>query len=496
MEHNKKSGIAADAAKLSFANIVSLLISLLCVMLLSRYISKFEYGTYSQLNMVSALAISVFTLGLPNSINYFFARASEKHEQQKFLQTYYLLITFVCLLAGAVLCLLLPFLQRYFHNHTLSHYIYVLLLLPLTRVIIQSNSNMLIVIKESRKLVKYTLTHNFCLLIIVFAIPMLGFDFSGYMLLYMLVQILFSAYVYYTAARIADFRDLAECRRIYRMPKLQPIKNLLLFSVPLGLGAMVSTLSLELDKLVIANLMDTDNLAIYTNAAKELPISMLVSSFTAVLLPKMSRMIKNNQKEGIVEIWGLSIEIGFSIMLFFALAIIVFAPQVIVFLYSPKYLEGLPVFVICTLILVLRSTYFGIALNVSGNTKFIFYSSIASLILNFVLNYIFFGLFGIIGPAISTVSSIAIVNALQLWYTSKILSVPIRQVFPWKSLLQILIKNLLLAMPFIAFVHLIKLQTATKDILIAIAAGAAWLLLYVLSQRRFLLERWRKLNEY
>ena len=259
---------------------------------------------------------------------------------------------------------------------------------------------------------------------------------------------------------------------------------------------MVSTLSLELDKLVIANLMDTDNLAIYTNAAKELPISILVSSFTAVLLPKMSRMIKNNQKEGIVEIWGLSIEIGFSIMLFFALAIIVFAPQVIVFLYSPKYLEGLPVFVICTLILVLRSTYFGIALNVSGNTKFIFYSSIASLILNFVLNYIFFGLFGIIGPAISTVSSIAIVNALQLWYTSKILAVPIRQVFPWKSLLQILIKNLLLAMPFIAFVHLIKLQTATKDILIAIAAGAAWLLLYVLSQRRFLLERWRKLNEY
>lgn len=492
----QKSGIATDVAKLSFINIFSMAISLLCTMLLSRYISAFEYGTYSQINVTTTLAISIFTLGLPNCINYFFARANEHKEKQFFLQNYFLLISVISLIAGLVLVLLLPFLTQYFHNNSLIKYTYVLLLLPLSRVIIQSNSNMLVVNHQSKKLVYYSLLHSVALLICVLAIPLFGISFQQYLLLYVIVQIIFSIYVYYYAWNIAKFSNFLEFWTSLRKPKFALIKSLLLFSIPLGLGNMINTLSLELDKLVIANLMDTESLAIYTNAAKELPITLLVASFTTVLLPKLSKLAKERQNDEIIKLWGLSIEIGFSLMLFFTSALVIFAPQVIVFLYSEKYLPGVNVFIICSLLLMLRSTYFGIVLNISGNTKFIFYSSLTSLVLNFLLNYLFFYLFGMIGPAISTVLSIASVNSLQLAFTSKILKTRIKDLFPWKSLGQIFLKNIVIAIPFIIGLKLFPLDTSTTDIAIAIILGTVWFGLYVLFNKKFLLQKWKSLNNY
>jgi len=66
---------------------------MITAMLLSRFRTLEEYGTYSQLLMVINIATTFFMLGLPNSINFFLARAENNNERQKFLSVYYTLST-------------------------------------------------------------------------------------------------------------------------------------------------------------------------------------------------------------------------------------------------------------------------------------------------------------------------------------------------------------------------------------------------------------------
>ena len=127
-----------------------------------------------------------------------------------------------------------------------------------------------------------------------------------------------------------------------------------------------------------------------------------------------------------MELWGYSITLSYIFISLVSFGVFTYATDVMTLLYSSKYISGSNVFRIYTLVLLLRVTYFGMILNSKGKTKFIFYSSLLSLILNLVLNYIFYKLFGFIEPAIATLLSIAIVQFAQLIATSKIVNITIK----------------------------------------------------------------------
>lgn len=71
--HNNKMNVASDSLKLSVTQILSLAISMISIMLLSRFRTVEEYGTYSQMLMISSIAITFFSAGFSNCINYFLA---------------------------------------------------------------------------------------------------------------------------------------------------------------------------------------------------------------------------------------------------------------------------------------------------------------------------------------------------------------------------------------------------------------------------------------
>lgn len=67
--------VGKNAVVLTASKIITTSISLASVMLLSRFRTLEEYGTYSQTLLVINLATALFMLGLPNSTNYFLALA-------------------------------------------------------------------------------------------------------------------------------------------------------------------------------------------------------------------------------------------------------------------------------------------------------------------------------------------------------------------------------------------------------------------------------------
>ena len=95
-------------------------------------------------------------------------------------------------------------------------------------------------------------------------------------------------------------------------PKL--LKAIFAFSIPIGLASSVGTINAELDKLIIGKFFSTEQYAIFANASKTLPVTILATSLTTVLMPKMVRLLKDNKNQDAISLWGHSINISFCVM--------------------------------------------------------------------------------------------------------------------------------------------------------------------------------------
>lgn len=486
MQKQARSSLGGDAVRLTASKVITLVITTLTTMLLSRFRTFEEYGTYSQLLLVVNLFTSLFMLGLPNSINYFLARAENQDEKRRFLSVYYTLSTLLSFVVGIVLVLSVPLIESYFHNSLIGKFYYFLAMYPWASIIGSSVENILIVYKRTSLLMVYRVVNSIALLASVVVVQWMGLGFATYVGAFIAINAVFAIAVYVMVYKLSNGIT------VYFDKDL--IKTIFEFSIPIGLASVVGTLNTEIDKLLIGYLMDTDQMAIYTNAAKELPLTIIASSITAVLLPQLTRMIKQKKAREAVNLWSVATELSFIIIAFVVAGLFTYAKEVVSILYSDKYLPGIDVFRIYTLNLLLRVTYFGIVLNAYGETKKIFWCSILSLLLNVVLNLVFYWIFGMIGPAIATFLSILLVLLLQLKMTSKVTQIRFKNVFPWWSVIKCIIVNMLFSITFYLIKQFLPLELYLGDIIESIILGIVWAICYLLIMKDRIKEKWNLLN--
>ena len=485
-ELENKSSIGSDAVKLTVSKIISLGISTITAMLLSRFRTLEEYGTYSQMLLVVNLFTSIFMLGLPNSINYFLARAEAREEKKRFLSIYYTLSTFLSLIMGVTLVCAVPLIEKYFNNPNIRGFLYFLAIYPWASVISSSVENVLIVFHKTKWLMVYRLLNSISLLGAVLIVQWKQGTFAEYMSVYLLVYVIFAVVVYFVVSYLTGgLRVLLD--------KVQ-VRNIFVFSIPIGLAGILGTVNIEIDKLLVGWLMNTEELAIYTNASKELPVTIIATSITSVLLPKIVNLIKHNKNQEAVQLWGYATELSYIVICLIVAGVFAYADDVLTLLYSEKYISGLPVFRVYTLVLLLRCTYFGMILNAYGKSRMIFYSSILSLLLNCLLNPLLFWFLGIAGPAIATFLAMLIVTIMQLKLTSRYLGMNVKNIFPWNKIGFISLLNVTLACAFWILKNTIEMEKYTGEILESIFLGLIWAGIYFLVMKKEIAYLWSKLN--
>lgn len=482
-----KQSIASDAVKLTASKIITLTISMINAVILSHFRTLEEYGTYSQLLMVINLASTIFMVGLPNSINFFLARAENDDEKQRFLSVYYTLTTVLGLITGLILVLSTSLIMKYFDNSLIKNFMYVFAIFPWVQIVLSSIDNIFIVYHKSSNLMLFRILNSILLLLTIIIVEIFHWNFKIYMLLFIIVESILAFSVYVIVRNLVGKIAVSFDKSL--------IKKILKFTVPLGLASVVGTLSVELDKLLIGRFFDTEELAIYANAAREMPVTIIASSLTAVLMPKLVYLLKKNKTEEAITLWGNATALSYIFICFIATGLFVYAPQVISLLYSDKYVPGVPVFRVYTIVLLLRCTYFGMILNSIGKTKLILYSSLASLGLNVVLNYLFYRIFGYIGPAIATFVSIAIVAFYQLVVTSKSINIPLWSMFPWYKLTAITLINIFMGLIFAIVKEFISLELYTSDIIESLILGFIWGIMYILIAFRYIKQYWTSLSK-
>lgn len=487
MANSSQTRVGSNAVKLTAAKFITMGIGLVSSMLLARFRSLTEYGTYSQMMMAVSLVTSLIMLGLPNSINYFLSKAKSDDERSGFLSVYYTLSTVLSILVGVVLVALTPLLEIYFKNELISTFWYFLATYPWTRVIMSGAENLLIAYNKSNMLMVFKVANSISLLAIILIIQLFGGTFTQYIILFLGVEAAFTLWTYFIAKRNAKKLRISLDKEL--------IKTIFKFSLPIGFASVVGTLNIELDKLVITSVFSTEELAIYTNASKELPVSIIASSITAVLLPQVVRLMHNDKKEEAVNLWKSATTISFAIISFIAAACFVFAPEVIDVMYSAKYLPGVSVFRVYCVVLLCRCTYFGLMLNATGKTKFILYSSIGTLLMNFSLNYIFYLILGFTGPAVATFLTTVVMAVIQLIYTSKRIKVSFFSIFPWKNCGLFILFNGLCGVAVYFVKAAIESRLEINSIVCAIALGVLWLGFFAAVMFKPLKKQWDFLNK-
>ncbi len=484
-DNRKKMSLKKEATLLTISKMANLVITMATSMLLSRFRTLEEYGTYSQLDLVLNLLTTLFLLGIPNAINFFYPRADTNDERKIFLQTFFSINTILSVIAGLAMIFSLPLLVIYFKNEKLYQFVYFMVLMPWAKITIQERGNLFVAANKTRTLIKHTLANSVALLGIIILTKICNQSFGFYMILYVLVELGFGLIVYIEAKKLTG--SLA-----FKIDRLL-LKKILIYSIPIGISDMVSTISKEVDKLMIGGFLNTESLAIYTNAAREIALTVISTSFIAVLMPKLSRLINEKKQKEAVVIWKSTTSFTYIFMCFGVSALIVFAPQVITILYSEKYLPGTNVFRIYSLILLWRTAYFGTILSLYGKTKKILYCSITSMILNVILNYVLYMVLGFTGPAWSTFISVGIVNLLQLKLSANILKIKMGQIFPWRELFKVTIINVILGWGVHLIMQSFQIGTTKKDCAISISIGIIWMAIYFgIIMRKYIKKQWKE----
>lgn len=432
-----KQGLANDSILLAVVRCLTYASSFAQTMIMSRAFSKFEYGRYSQACLIVTFLSPFLLLGLSNAVNYFYNKESEK--KGEYVQTIFNMILLLGLVGGIGIIVFRDFIASYFKSLTLVVLIYIVAFRPLLQnliamfqvLYISSNKAVMIVVR------------NAILALAQFGIAVVAaycLKSVELVLIFLVVTDLIQVLVFY----IYFSKNIMHLGFFKINFSLMP--KILQYALPLVLSTMVGTISINMDTLLIGKMMTTEEFATYSNMAKELPFNFLIASFTDVIFPKIIALKAREDMQGLLRIYKSYLEFGLVSTWIMISGAIVCARDIVLILYSDKYISGIAIFYVYLLVSALRFTYHGMILSAYGKSNKIFIYSLITLATNFVLNIALFSLVGMIGPAIATFVSVLLTGLLQLFDSVKLLKVELKELFDVKYLLKIFVETLILGL--------------------------------------------------
>lgn len=426
-----KRGIATNSILLSFVQCLTMVTSILQTMILSRELSEVEYGTYSQGLLVVNFMVPFLLLGLANAITYF--SGQKDIDVHKYVNTIVSTVFLLGVLGVVGIFIFRDAIQNYFGNPDLISVLPIVAFLPLLLNLISVYQTLF---------VAENMATSIAIRNAIVAVVQIGIVAISVYLLHD-IHVIFLLLVLMDIVQIIIFGKIFK-RRKYTV-RIQLIerdieRQIFKYSIPLAFSTAIGTLSRYMDKLLIGNLMDVKDFALYANMAKELPFSFVVNSFTTVIMPAFIRMHADGYNDKLRKYWGKYLELGLCITWILCGASIFCADDLLIFLYSDKYARGIAIFIVYLIIELCRFSYFGMILSTYGKTQIIMYSSLFSLALNFFLNILLFHLLGMIGPAIASLISIFLIQMLQLKFSCKLLDCTWGEIFDIRFIILLIIE--------------------------------------------------------
>ena len=219
--------------------------------------------------------------------------------------------------------------------------------------------------------------------------------------------------------------------------------ELVRYARPIGLNDALGTLSRYVDRFVVLYFFAAGTFAEYHFGAIEMPISLLLSAVTAVLIPEVSRLFQAGQLGEIQALWQRAVSRLALLVLPLAAFLLAFAGPLIGWLF-PEYDRSAWVFRIYLLVLPLRCAAYNPLLVGMGKARWALWGSVGDLCCNIGLSLALIGYLQVahpewafLGPAVATTLVTYLQVAFLLAAIGWHLRCGLHQLLPWGRLLRI-----------------------------------------------------------
>lgn len=308
----------------------------------------------------------------------------------------------------------------------------------------------------------------------------LFFKFSGLAFLFLFVKtendtIQYTIFGILTsvASNICNFIHSRKYIDLRIKTKLEIGKHIRFIFIFFGMSFITSIYTM-FDTVMIGFLANDAEVGFYTAATKLNKLSLgLITSLTAVLLPRLSYYLKNDEEKKFQELTEKSISIISLLVIPASLGLIFLAKPLVLIFSGNDYLPAVRAMNIISPIVI----SIGIA-SITGSQilpaihkeKISLLSYICGAIINVTLNFIFIPKFGATGAAIGTLFAETTVTLVQIVYLHKFIT---------KRIIINLLQSLLSCIPMVFLILIIQLHI-TNNILIVVLSITFSIILYAL----------------
>jgi O-antigen/teichoic acid export membrane protein len=393
-------------------------------LVLARVFSPEEFGTYKQLFLIWGTVYSIAQLGMVSSLYYFLPRAPRVAGPH--VANALLFVAATGLGCCGALVIAAPKLSRWLSNNELSRYlVWIGLYICLTMFA----AALEIVLISRGRYVWAAASYAISDLVraAAFIVPALLFRRLEWVL---------KAAVLLATLRgaVTLFYCLKEFRGRFK-PDWALFREQWVYAFPFGLAVLVEIVQASLPQYVVSHLFPPATFAIFAVGCLQIPLVDFAASPTSdVMMVKMQERLSEGRKQAVLEIWHdttWKLAVVFLPLTAFLMAD---AREIIVFLYTRRYIASAPIFMVWSAMILLTILQVDGVMRVFAQTRFLLALNLMRLAIIGGLIQWSLGEFGLLGAALAIVLATLLFKAAAMVRMKRLLGVSAASLLPWRGL--------------------------------------------------------------
>lgn len=462
-----KKSISELAITLILARGISFFITVFIPLVLVRFLNQSEFGTYKQSMLLLSTAITLVPWGMAQSLYYFLPKDSE-NRRGYFINTI-LFLFIVGLIALLGFAFSGPFLGNIFHSKELAQsapmigiYVFFMIITSYSEIVLTAENR----VKEAAWVILF---YEIGKAITLIAGAWLTRSYQGIMICLAISAMLrFVLTSFYFREELKTFKNSFNT-------KLMSVQWH--YAMPFGMMSLFTFFQDYFHQYYISFYFTPAQFAIYAVGCLDLPlIDLFYSSIGNIVMVKMAEYLKEDNRKMAQEVWHEAI--AKLAVIFFPLTVymIIISRHFILALFTEKYLESVPIFMIYLISIPSAILLADPVLRVFEETRYMLLISILRIPLTLIIVTSLLSLLGIIGGAISTVVILLIVRIAMLLRVKKILATSFEDLLPWRALANIFLVSLVAGVMILPMTWL-----AISSKLILIISASVYGLIYLMA---------------
>lgn len=198
-------------------------------------------------------------------------------------------------------------------------------------------------------------------------------------------------------------------------------KKFLLISWPLGLAMMFGVIYIRIDSVMMGFWGQIIEVGWYNAAHRTMGLAVIPMILISLsFYPALSRLFKES-KEKLQRTWNILMEIMILLAIPITMGGIIFAPELMDFLYTKQYEPAVLAFQILIVVAGLNFLYnpYGIALVISDQQKKHLYAIASAAFLNIFLNFMLIPRYSLYGAAVATLITYILLLVLEVEFVRR-----------------------------------------------------------------------------